>query len=271
MALTDTITSTDFWVAGTRNTITSAKWNAHMNLFRGSLIPIDGSVSAASDNNYNLGSASYRWKNVHMMKPFFYGVTSSSSSTYSCTSSDYFVQLDPSGGTITATLPPIAGCTGSSLIFNHAGTANTLLLDGSGSEQIEDTTTAAVYRNQTLELYNNGSKWKRIACYSHVITAASKPTGVDWAHITGSTATIDSQSGAISSVSRSAAGIYTINFASGFTEAPAIAVYVENTAAVKWYYAQNAIGTSSASIRFSNAADSANVDANFSLIMIGSR
>lgn len=65
MPSTDTITSTDLLFATPGLTVTSAKWNAHAAIYRGHLLPVDGSVSAAANNVYDLGSSTYKWRNVN--------------------------------------------------------------------------------------------------------------------------------------------------------------------------------------------------------------
>jgi len=64
--VSDTIASTDYWTPTFRETITSAKWIGHMALYRGHMLPVDGSTSAAANGAYDLGSSSYKWRNSYL-------------------------------------------------------------------------------------------------------------------------------------------------------------------------------------------------------------
>ncbi|RJP50526.1 MAG: hypothetical protein C4586_05945 [Anaerolineaceae bacterium] len=64
MPATNTITAFNQFTALT--VIESAKVNANFALFRGNLLPVDPTISAAADHSYNLGSSDYRWSNVYL-------------------------------------------------------------------------------------------------------------------------------------------------------------------------------------------------------------
>lgn len=57
------LTITAFYSFSANTTIYSAQVNNNFNLFRGNLLPIDGSATSFANNAYDLGSSSFRWKN----------------------------------------------------------------------------------------------------------------------------------------------------------------------------------------------------------------
>ena len=64
-----TITATDVitFVAGTKARATQV--NSMFGLFRGNLVPIDGSLSAAASNAYDLGASDGLWRTAYLKQP----------------------------------------------------------------------------------------------------------------------------------------------------------------------------------------------------------
>lgn len=205
---------------------------------------------------------------------FFFSPIVTKSSAYTVIPWDETILCD-TGSAWTLTLLPSAGMAGKELIIKKTTSdTNALTISPAGVETIDGASSYVITRQyESVTLVSNGSNWfvKSSFTPGRVISNASAKQRIEWAHITGASANISAQSSsAVSGVTRSSAGLYTINFTSGyFSAAPVIAIFVENTAAAKFYYSQSAVDTSGFSIRFSNTADSANVDANFCLMILG--
>lgn len=59
-------TITAFYTFTTLTKIKSSEANSNWSLLRGHLIPIDGSLTAAANNSYDLGSSEYYWRNLYV-------------------------------------------------------------------------------------------------------------------------------------------------------------------------------------------------------------
>lgn len=66
MPATLTITSTDLPTVAPGGQIKSAQWNSSIGVFRGNLLPVDASSSAAANNAYDIGSTGYQWKDAYI-------------------------------------------------------------------------------------------------------------------------------------------------------------------------------------------------------------
>ena len=169
MPTTATITSTDFWTAGTRETITSSKWNAHMGIWRGHLLPVDGSTSAAANGSYDIGSSDHKWRNIYASGQIFAkpGYAFSTITAALSITAQHVVLCDASTAAYTVTLPAANVSTGTSFIFTKIDSGfNIVTIDANGSEQINDTTTTNVATyGEMLELICDGAKWYKKSRY----------------------------------------------------------------------------------------------------------
>lgn len=181
MPVTNTITSTDFWTAGTRETITSTKWNNHMGIWRGHLLPVDGSTSAAANGSYDLGSSDHKWRNAHLSGTVYAkpGYSFSTITAALSITTQHIILCDASTAAYTCTLPAAANNTGTTFLFTKIDSGyNQITIDGNGAEQINDTatTTIATY-GEMLELICDGVKWYKKSRYVDGTTRSFTPTG----------------------------------------------------------------------------------------------
>jgi len=104
MPSSDTITTWNTFTAKTL--IKSADVNNNFDVFRGHLLPVDASAAAAADNAYDLGSSTYRWRNIHAVGgsgnvPSWQAYTISSASfSTATTSADIELYSSPAKGMI---------------------------------------------------------------------------------------------------------------------------------------------------------------------------
>lgn len=73
-----TATMTAFYTFTPLTTIYSAQVNNNFNLFRGTICPVDGSLSAFSNKAYDLGSVDYFWRGIYGQQIVLYGETAPS-------------------------------------------------------------------------------------------------------------------------------------------------------------------------------------------------
>lgn len=161
MPSTSTITSFNTFAAAT--VIQSAKMNSNFDALRGHIIPVDPTASAAgATQTWDLGSQEYRWRKVHgKISP---RIDSTSGSMTIGVNND-LVYFNTTANTLTATLPAIANTTGTVYSFVNIGTANTLFLDGNGSETIDGTVTLNLVFGESISIVSDGSSWRSINYY----------------------------------------------------------------------------------------------------------
>jgi hypothetical protein len=125
----------------TSGTIKSAQVMANFGIFRGHFIPMDPTVTAATDGQYDLGSADHRWRNIYGKRKLSIVSTTGS---MSLTSSNDVVFMDATAATISANLPDATGLeTGTSLIIKNIGTGSKgVMLTPFTAQKFENTTTA---------------------------------------------------------------------------------------------------------------------------------
>jgi|GEM_PF-3875382 len=80
---------------------------------------------------------------------------------YTATSTDYAIWCDATSGNITITLPTAVGIGGKSYIVKKTdATANTVTLDGAGSETLDGATTIVIgTQYQSYSIMSNGTNW----------------------------------------------------------------------------------------------------------------
>lgn len=162
MPSTATITSTDFTAFVARTKIKSAEVNSNFNLWRGHNIPVDASSSAAAHNSYDLGSSDHRWRYMYGSK--IHAVAQTTGSMTVVTTTDVYL-ISASGGTATATLPAVSGVPDgwSCKIKKTDTSANSVFVDGNGSETIDSTTGVNIITyNDCVEFMKYGAGWYRI-------------------------------------------------------------------------------------------------------------
>ncbi len=164
MPSTNTIASSDLTTFAALTSIQSAKMNTNFSIWRGHLLPVDPTTSAANNGSYNLGSTSYKWGTVYanaISAPITHSAISTTAS-YSITTSDEFVVFANTGATVTATLPAVAGVTdGAVMTIKRAVTSTfTVVIDGSGTEKIDNTTVVSLLNpGDSYSLLKLGSEW----------------------------------------------------------------------------------------------------------------
>jgi hypothetical protein len=68
--------------------------------------------------------------------------------------------VDTSAGTLTITLPPAKEAKGEWIVFKKIVAANTMTIDGNGSETIDGATTQSTTTQwSTLEIVSDGTSW----------------------------------------------------------------------------------------------------------------
>lgn len=65
MPSTNTITSSDLSTFSPSTVIKSAEVNNNFSVWRGHILPVDPTTSAAANNSYDVGSSSYQWKDIY--------------------------------------------------------------------------------------------------------------------------------------------------------------------------------------------------------------
>jgi hypothetical protein len=147
MPATDTISAYGVTTTGwseftpTSGTIRSARVMANFNIFRGHFMPFDPTATAFRASTYDLGSATYPWRNIYGKRaPTLVSTTGS----MSLTSSNDLVLMDATAATITANLPDATACaTGTTLIIKNIGTGGKgVMLTPYTAQKFENTTTA---------------------------------------------------------------------------------------------------------------------------------
>ncbi len=164
MPATNTIASSDFTTFSPLTGIQSAKMNTNFSIWRGHLLPVDPTTSAAVNGSYNLGSSTYKWGTIYanaLSAPITHSAVSTTGS-YSVTTADEFVVFANTGATVTATLPAVAGVSNGAVITikRTVTSTYTVLIDGSGSETIDNTTVVSLLNpGDSYSLLKLGSEW----------------------------------------------------------------------------------------------------------------
>jgi hypothetical protein len=79
MPASATITASDFYVFSAGTTIRSAQVNTNFNLWRGHILPVDASTTAAAvSGSYDLGSNDHYWRGVYQQYGVMYANTAGS-------------------------------------------------------------------------------------------------------------------------------------------------------------------------------------------------
>lgn len=153
-----TISSSDLTTFVAFTKIQSARMNTNFSIWRGHLLPVDASASAAANNTYDLGSSTYRWR-------YSYGSpiqsVVSTSGSYSLTSTDDIFICNATTA-VSAYLPATSSVPDGKMITVKRPVTSTAIvtLDASGTELIDNTLTVAL--NQPGDAYSvvkYGSGW----------------------------------------------------------------------------------------------------------------
>lgn len=112
-----------------------------------------------------LGRALKKLENLLGRTPVF-GATRTVTAATTIIDSDDVVLVDTTGGSITVTLPPAATNLGRRFTVKKMVAANTMTLDGNGSETIDGAATVAVtvqYAARTVQ--SDGTAWHIVAAH----------------------------------------------------------------------------------------------------------
>ena len=84
-----------------------------------------------------------------------------SSTPYAVAADDWFIAVDASAGAVTINLPAAAGLEGRMLhVKKIDGTANNVIIDGSGTETLDDGLTATIKKQyESVHLICDGTEW----------------------------------------------------------------------------------------------------------------
>lgn len=146
----------------TSGTIRSLRVMGNFGVFRGHICPLDPTTTAFVSDTYDLGSGTYRWRNIFgtlvgKVSP------SSVSTTGSMTINTWndVVLMNSTAGTITATLPTHVGNTGTVLTIKNIGTGSkTVVIAATGGQNIESTTASyEIVDMQSVTLLANNGWW----------------------------------------------------------------------------------------------------------------
>jgi hypothetical protein len=146
MPSTATITSTDFTSFVALTKIKSAEVNTNFSIWRGHNLPVDASASSAAHLSYDLGSSDHRWRYGYASNILQVGATNGTT-TLSATSAIDVLIVNATAA-VTVNLPAVSGLPDGrsyTVKFQMPGTVTgSVVLDGSGSETIDATTTVTI-------------------------------------------------------------------------------------------------------------------------------
>ena len=162
MPSTATITSSDLTTFASGTRIRSSPMNTNFSIWRGHIVPVDPTASAmGADKTWDVGASGASFRHVYGS-----GVRPYAATTGSCslTSSMEFVAINASGATASAFLPAVSTVPiGKVFTVKKVDTsAFPVVVDGSGSETIDSTTTIAIISAyDSMDVISNGSGWYR--------------------------------------------------------------------------------------------------------------
>ena len=114
----------------------------------------------------DLGSSSYKFKNLHLAGSALVGVASTITSSATFNGAETIVPVNASGGAVTITIDSDQKIAGRIIIFKKVVTTNELTIATEGSEQIQgygiglaNTYTTSYGSYQTVHLFCDGSNW----------------------------------------------------------------------------------------------------------------
>lgn len=82
---------------------------------------------------------------------------------YTITAANSTILANCTGGNITVTLPTADGIGGRSYTIKHIGTANTVTIDGNGSETIDGSTALTIiFQHDSVTVQSDGTNWQII-------------------------------------------------------------------------------------------------------------
>jgi|GEM_PF-4313436 len=164
----DTIAS---WVDGTiaawseftptSGTIRSARVMGNFGVFRGHMLPFDPTTTAFVADTYDLGSSTYRWRNVYAKALKLTPIHTSGS--MSITAGMGVVLMDSTAGTSTGSLPSTVGITGTMLTVKNIGTGGKeVRLAGTtaASSLVDGTTTTDLVDLESATLIARDGWWR---------------------------------------------------------------------------------------------------------------
>ena len=157
MPSSNTITSTAItsFTAGT--TIKSAEVNGNLNVWRGHLLPVDLTASAAAPTQtFDVGSTDYRFRNIFGSSAP--NVVSTTGSISPVVGMDV-VLMNTTSATTTASLPTAVGFYGMLTIKNIGTGGMTAFLDANGSQTIDNTLTVNLIDSESTTLVSDQSNW----------------------------------------------------------------------------------------------------------------
>lgn len=146
--------------------------------------------------------------------PGYYSLTGDMSASTFLTLADAFVVFSTASVNATVFMPPLASVPpGFAITFRNSDGVDLLTLDPDGTEQIEGASTWVIYPGQTVTVLRTPSAWQvlPIPQRKQIVTA--------WVRFssTGGAPTI-ADSHRVTSVSRSGAGQYTVNFSTAMPD-----------------------------------------------------
>ncbi len=163
MPTTATITASDLTTFAAQTVIQSAKMNTNFSIWRGHNLPVDPTASAAAaTKTWDVGSADYRWRNVYGSPVL---PVASTTAAYALLPTDHVFAASPAAGTITVTLPALSSVPAGKIyvIKKTDATVNEIVIDGSGVETIDGTTSVGLFSPyESMTVISNGSAWYSI-------------------------------------------------------------------------------------------------------------
>lgn len=125
------------------------------------VVSILGDVTPKTNNGASLGTSSLRWL-ASYVSAYHHGIrTITATATVAAT--DSTILCDASSGSLTVNLPAASGQNGRTLTIKKiepSSTANTVTIDGSGSETIDGATTQVISTQwSSLTIHCNGTAW----------------------------------------------------------------------------------------------------------------
>lgn len=126
---------------------------------------VDGAGNVTINNRLHAGGTTAPHSTLQTTGSVATSITTQNSS-YTATAGDYTIICTPILGTMTVSLPAAAGVTGRMYVIKRVSATGSVVIDPSGSEQIEGATTRNVANNESVIIQSTGTAWYVIARFN---------------------------------------------------------------------------------------------------------
>jgi len=135
--------------------------NTNFSNHRGTILPIDPTLAAASDQAYDIGTSEHRFKDGYV-KPIYEIATKTATATL--TASEQIILADATGGAFTITLPTATGDAGRWFdIKKISSNTNAITIATSDAETIDGATTVLMpSKENKIKVVSDGTGWQSV-------------------------------------------------------------------------------------------------------------